>query len=245
MTAKTVQIAGISVQLTRKAVKNINLRVSREGRVNVSYPWHTSEAAVIAFVESKSDWIRAALSRTSLLGEKDPQAPAPITSGHTVSVWGHPYNLRIIHGPKRRAARIFVHDVVITLPNRYLNDLASETSQRATRKTFDDFLAQEMRTVLPELTAAMETRAQKQASRYKIRRMKSRWGSCNTCTGAITLNLELAEYDKEAVKYVIAHELTHLYVRRHNREFYALLATFYPNWKEVRASLKGARPSLR
>ena len=55
MTAKTVQIAGISVQLTRKAVKNINLRVSREGRVNVSYPWHTSEAAAIAFVESKSD----------------------------------------------------------------------------------------------------------------------------------------------------------------------------------------------
>ena len=125
MTAKTVQIAGISVQLTRKAVKNINLRVSREGRVDVSYPWHTSEAAAIAFVESKSDWIRTALSRASLLGEKNLQVPTPIASGHTVSVWGHPYNLRIIHGPKR-AARIFAHDVVITLPNRYLDDLASK-----------------------------------------------------------------------------------------------------------------------
>ena len=173
MTAKTVQIAGISVQLTRKAVKNINLRVSREGRVDVSYPWHTSETAAIAFVESKSDWIRTALSRTSLLGEKNFRTPTPIASGHTVSVWGHPYNLRIIHGPKR-AAHIFAHDVVITLPNRYLDDLASEASQQAVRKTFDEFLAQEMRTVLPEL-----------------------------------------------------------------------LATFYPNWKEVRASLKGARPSLR
>lgn len=244
MTTKTVQIAGISIQLTRKRVKNINLRVSREGRVNVSYPWHTSEAAVIAFVESKSDWIRAALSRTSSLGEKDLRTPAPIASGHTVSVWGHPYNLRIIRGPKR-TARIFAHDVVITLPNRYLDDLASEVSQQAVRKTFDEFLAKEMRTVLPELTAAMETKAQKHASRYKIRRMKSRWGSCNIKTGAITLNLELAEHDKEALKYVIAHELTHLYVRGHNREFYALLATFYPNWKEVRASLKGARPSLR
>ena len=244
MTAKTVQIAGISVELTRKTVKNINLRVSREGRVNVSYPWHTSEAAAIAFVESKSDWIRAALSRTFSLGEKNFRTPTPIASGHTVSVWGHPYNLRIIHGPKR-AARIFAHDVVITLPNRYLNDLASEASQQAVRKTFDEFLAQEMRTVLPELTATMETKAQKHASQYKVRRMKSRWGSCNIKTGTITLNLELAEHDKEALKYVIAHELTHLYVRGHNREFYALLATFYPNWKEVRASLKGARPSLR
>ena len=244
MTAKTVQIAGIPVQLTRKRVKNINLRVSREGRVDVSYPWHTSEATAIAFVESKSDWIRTALSRTSSLGEKNSAGPDIIVSGHTVSVWGHPYNLRIIHGPKR-AVRIFVHDVVITLPNRYLDDLASEASQQAVRKTFDEFLAQEMRTVLPELTAAMETKAQKQASRYKIRRMKSRWGSCNIKTGAITLNLELAEHDKKALKYVIAHELTHLYVRGHNREFYALLATFYPNWKEVRASLKGARPSLR
>ena len=244
MTAKTVQIAGISVELTRKTVKNINLRVSREGRVNVSYPWHTSEAAVIAFVESKSDWIRAALSRTSSLGEKDLRTPAPIASGHTVSVWGHPYNLHIIHGPKR-TARIFAHDVIITLPSRYLDDLASTPSQQAIRKTFDDFLAQEMRAVLPELTTAMETKAQKHASRYKVRRMKSRWGSCNIKTGTITLNLELAEHDKEALKYVIAHELTHLYVRGHNREFYALLATFYPNWKEVRASLKGARPSLR
>lgn len=244
MTAKTVQIAGISVQLTRKAVKNINLRVSREGRVDVSYPWHTPEAAAIAFVESKSDWIRTALSRTSSLGEKNLGAPTSIASGHTVSVWGHPYNLHIVHGPKR-TAHIFAHDVVITLPNRYLGDLASEVSQQAIRKTFDEFLAQEMRTVLPELTATMETRAQKQASRYKIRRMKSRWGSCNIKTGTITLNLELAEHDKEALKYVIAHELTHLYVRGHNREFYALLATFYPNCKEVRASLKGARPSLR
>lgn len=244
MTAKTVQIAGISVELTRKTVKNINLRVSREGRVNVSYPWHTSEAAVIAFVESKSDWIRAALSRTSSLGEKDLRTPAPIASGHTVSVWGHPYNLRIIRGPKR-TARIFAHDVIITLPSRYLDDLASTPSQQAIRKTFDEFLAQEMRAVLPELTTAMETKAQKHASRYKVRRMKSRWGSCNIKTGTITLNLELAEHDKEALKYVIAHELTHLYVCGHNREFYALLATFYPNWKEVRASLKGARPSLR
>ncbi|OFR22376.1 hypothetical protein HMPREF2898_01195 [Atopobium sp. HMSC064B08] len=244
MTAKTVQIAGISVELTRKTVKNINLRVSREGRVNVSYPWHTSEAAVIAFVESKSDWIRAALSRTSSLGEKDLRTPAPIASGHTVSVWGHPYNLRIIRGPKR-TARIFAHDVIITLPSRYLDDLASTPSQQAIRKTFDVFLAQEMRAVLPELTTAMETKAQKHASRYKVRRMKSRWGSCNIKTGTITLNLELAEHDKEALKYVIAHELTHLYVCGHNREFYALLATFYPNWKEVRASLKGARPSLR
>ncbi|MFC2628980.1 MAG: M48 family metallopeptidase [Lancefieldella rimae] len=244
MATKTVQIAGISVQLTRKAVKNINLRVSREGRVDVSYPWHTSEAAAIAFVESKSDWIHTALSRISSLGEKNLGASTPIVSGHTVSVWGHPYNLRIIHGPKR-TARISAHDVVITLPNRYLDDLASEASQQAIRKTFDEFLAQEMNAVLSELTADMETKAQKQASWYKIRRMKSRWGSCNIKTGAITLNLELAEHDKEALKYVIAHELTHLYVRGHNREFYALLATFYPNWKEVRASLKGARPSLR
>ena len=243
MTTKTVWIAGISVQLTRKTVKNINLRVSREGRVDVSYPWHTSEAVAIAFIESKSDWIRAALSRASS-GEKDFQAPTPIASGHTVSVWGHPYNLHIIHGPKR-TARIFAHDVVITLPNRYLDDLASETSQRAIHKTFDEFLAQELRAVLPELTTAMETKVQKRASRYKVRRMKSRWGSCNIKTGTITLNLELAEHDKEALKYVIAHELTHLYVRGHDRRFYALLATFYPNWKEVRASLKGARPSLR
>lgn len=241
--AKTVQIAGIPVQLTQKRVKNINLRVTREGRVVVSYPWHTSEAVVLAFIESRSDWIRATLSRTSLPSKKN-SAGQNIISGCEVSVWGQPYALQIIPG-SRRTAYISAHDLVITLPNRYLNDLTSETSQSAIRKTFDEFLAKEMRKILPEMTAAAEAKAGRSASLYRTRRMKSRWGSCNTKTGAITLNLELAEHNPEALKYVIAHELTHLYVRRHNKEFYALLTTFYPNWKEVRSGLKNARPSLR
>ncbi len=242
--AKTVEIAGIPVQFTRKRVKNINLRVTREGRVSVSYPWHTPEAAAIAFIESRSDRIQDALSRASSLGEKNSASQDIIASGHTVSIWGQPYALQIIP-ESRRTAYISAHDLVITLPNRYLNDLTSETSQSAIRKTFDEFLAQEIRKVLPDLTRSAEATSKRRASCYRIRRMKSRWGSCNTKTGAITLNLELAEHGKEALKYVIAHELTHLYVRGHNKEFYTLLATFYPNWKEVRASLKGARPSLR
>lgn len=241
---KTVKVAGISVQLTQKRVKNINLRVTREGRVVVSYPWHTSEAVVLAFIESRSNWIQDALSRASSLGEKNFAGPDIIASGHTVSIWEQPYTLQIVLGSKR-TAHISAHDLVITLPNRYLNDLTSETSQSAIRKTFDEFLAKEMRKILPEMTAAAEAKAGRSASLYRTRRMKSRWGSCNTKTGAITLNLELAEHNPEALKYVIAHELTHLYVRGHNREFYVLLATFYPNWKKVRASLKGARPSLR
>ncbi len=241
--AKAVEIAGIPVQLTRKRVKNINLRVTREGRVSVSYPWHTPEAAAIAFIESRSDWIQDALSRASSLGEKN-SAGQNIISGCEVSVWGQPYALQIIP-ESRRTAYISAHDLVITLPNHYLNDLTSETSQSAIRKTFDEFLVKEMRKILPEMTAAAEAKAGRSASLYRTRRMKSRWGSCNTKTGAITLNLELAEHNPEALKYIIAHELTHLYVRRHNKEFYALLTTFYPNWKEVRSGLKNARPSLR
>ena len=67
--------------------------------------------------------------------------------------------------------------------------------------------------------------------------MKTRWGSCNVRTAAITLNLQLAQYDVRALRYVITHELTHLWVRGHDGRFYARMDQYFPNWRNVRKEL--------
>ncbi len=80
MTTKTVQIAGISVQLTRKAVKNINLRVSREGRVNVKpiYPWRAPKRLRCLCVES--DPIGSAPLFLAPLPDEERTATPPMAS---------------------------------------------------------------------------------------------------------------------------------------------------------------------
>ena len=69
--------------------------------------------------------------------------------------------------------------------------------------------------------------------------MKSRWGSCNTKTGHIRLNLLLAAHPRICTDYVVLHELAHLKHPNHGTEFKALLSALMPDWRSVRALLRG------
>lgn len=72
-----------------------------------------------------------------------------------------------------------------------------------------------------------------------IRRMTTRWGTCNTATKRVTLNLELARRDPSLLEYVIVHELAHLIERGHNARFYAVMDEHLPDWKHRRRVLNG------
>lgn len=72
----------------------------------------------------------------------------------------------------------------------------------------------------------------------KIRKMTSRWGVCNIKNRNVTLNLELSKYDIEALDYVIVHELSHFIHPNHSKDFWLLVAKYYPRYKEVRKYLK-------
>lgn len=76
------------------------------------------------------------------------------------------------------------------------------------------------------------------ASEFKVKMMKSRWGSCNHVTRAITLNFRLALYPKECLDYVVIHELAHLVHPNHSPRFWELVEQYCPDWKRIRRSLR-------
>ena len=67
--------------------------------------------------------------------------------------------------------------------------------------------------------------------------MTTRWGSCNTTTGKIWLNIQLAKKTPECVEYVILHELVHLEEKNHNDRFITIMDKYMPMWKEIKDSL--------
>lgn len=71
-----------------------------------------------------------------------------------------------------------------------------------------------------------------------IRKMKTRWGVCNIKLKKITLNLELIKKDIKYLDYVIVHELSHLVVNNHSKEFYDVVKILIPNYKEIRKEMK-------
>lgn len=72
----------------------------------------------------------------------------------------------------------------------------------------------------------------------KIRKMKTRWGVCNTKNNNVTLNFELFRYDERCLDYVIVHELSHFLVQNHSKSFWNVVEKYYPNYKEIKKILK-------
>ena len=93
--------------------------------------------------------------------------------------------------------------------------------------------------VLPQVIRKCERITGLHALEWKLRDMKTRWGSCNIQKKRIWLNIQLAAYPRECLEYVVTHELVHLLVPGHGKEFWAYMDRFFPEWKRVRKVLNG------
>jgi predicted metal-dependent hydrolase len=109
---------------------------------------------------------------------------------------------------------------------------------KAKRKAaLDAWYRSEVEKAAPPLLAKWEAVIGVKAGKLRVRRMKSRWGSCNIATRAICLNSELAKRDPRGLEYVVVHELVHLLERRHNARFKRFMDRFLPGWKPIKKSL--------
>jgi predicted metal-dependent hydrolase len=77
-----------------------------------------------------------------------------------------------------------------------------------------------------------------ETNRVRLRRMKTRWGVCNISTRIITINSELTKYPEQCLEYVVVHELAHLKIAAHNKEFWAIVENALPDYKLWRKTLK-------
>lgn len=72
----------------------------------------------------------------------------------------------------------------------------------------------------------------------KGRSMHSMWGNCNTKTKVITLNWELLNFPQVCVDYVVFHEMTHFLYIYHDKNFYAYISRYMPDYKEAVKKMK-------
>ena len=79
-----------------------------------------------------------------------------------------------------------------------------------------------------------------QVAAWGVKKMKTKWGSCNAEARRIWLNLELAKKPVQCLEYIVVHELVHLLERRHSDQFSALMDRHLPDWRSRRALLNGA-----
>ncbi len=98
-------------------------------------------------------------------------------------------------------------------------------------------LRRELKRAVPPLLREWAAVVGVEVPEFRIRRMTTRWGTCNIQARRITLNLELARREPELLEYVVVHELAHLIERGHNARFYSVMDAALPDWKLRRKAL--------
>jgi hypothetical protein len=155
-----------------------------------------------------------------------------MTTGESHYVWGVRYRLKVIERPGRAHAELDGDRLLLYLP--------SDTAADHRRQLLDRWYRAQLRTAIPGLVTTWEPAIGVSVLRWSIRRMKTKWGSCNRETGHIWFNVELAKKHPLCLEYIVVHEMTHLLERTHGQRFTKLMDKFLPEWRRRRDELNGA-----
>lgn len=232
-----MQLTNLPITITRKKIKNMYLRVHPDGTVTISAPKRLSDKAIREFVNSKADWIAAQLQKLEERKRAEQQAGAkrftePVyLTGEIHYYWGCPCKL-LVEETTGKSSVEFLENQQNILMHAPAN---STTEQR--KHLLEEFYRRELKAVVPHLLEKYVPIVGKVPTEWRIRNMKTRWGTCNTKEGRIWLSLNLAKKHPDCLDYVIVHELTHLYVPNHSKAFWARMDIYYPEWREVRKLL--------
>ena len=231
----------VQIELHRKKIKNLYLRVHPDGRVTLSAPKRLSDKAIRDFLTSKSDWIQT--QRGKMLSRKNSVSRQELTysTGEKHYLWGQPYILVVEETPGRSSAAvtkvIWEEQEENSSPAILLRAPAGSTLEQR-KHLLDEFYRSELIAAIPNLMEKYSRIVGKAPEEWRIRNMKTRWGTCNVVDKRIWLSLHLAKKDPRCLEYVIVHELTHLYEPNHSKAFWERVGKYYPDWKAVRKLLK-------
>ena len=225
--SSTIAFVELEVSLIFKEVKHVQLSVHPpDGRVSMVAPNGIREDVARAFAISKLDWIRSQQERFS---RQIRETPREFIERESHYLWGKRYLLNVKEADAKPS--ISLDHRTITLSVRP----GSEAFKRST--VMHDWHKSLLHTAIPSLIAKWETRLGVNVNSYFLRRMKTKWGSCNHRARTIRLNTELVKKPRHLLEYVVVHEMLHLMERRHNEGFVRLLSKHYPSWRDARVEL--------
>lgn len=226
-----ITVNGMVVDVVRKKIKNLHLAVyPPSGRVRVAAPLHIDDEAVRLAVISRLAWIR---KQQAKFERQERQSRREYVSGESHFYQGNRYLLNVIYCdgiPK-----------VILRNNTHIDLLVRNGSDTAKRgHILQEWYRQQLKDAIPLHIAKWEVIIGVEIADWRVRQMKTRWGTCNIEQRRIWLNLELAKKSTRCLEYIIVHELIHMLERRHNERFIALMDQFLPLWRILREELNQA-----
>jgi predicted metal-dependent hydrolase len=226
----SISVGGIDIQIDRKEIKNLHVGVyPPHGRVRVATPVKIDDEAVRLAVVSKLSWIKKQVRHFQ---EQPRQTKREMVSGESHYFLGKRYLLEVVYGAIR-------HEVILKHSIIELH-VRTGTSTENRLKLINEWYREQLHSIVQKLIPKWNERIGIELNSWSIKKMRTKWGSCNVDKKNILLNLNLAKTPVECIEYIVVHEMVHLLERHHNDNFKSLMDLYLPSWKEKRDKLNNS-----
>lgn len=229
-TSTYLTVRGIDIDVVYKDIKNVHIGVYPPmGRVRVAAPERLNDDHVRLAVIQRLSWIK---TQREQLRNAQRQTEREMVTGESHYVWGVRHRLKVVKRPGRPHFEVDGERLILYVPER--------TTAERRRELLERWHREQLRIAVPDFIAKWEPLLEVSVPRWSIRRMKTKWGSCNRVSGHIWFNVELAKKHPDCLEYIAVHEMTHLLERNHGERFTRLMDKFLPDWRSRRDELNAA-----
>lgn len=222
-----IKLGNINVDVVLKDIKNIHLSVyPPNGRVKIAAPLRMDLDTIRVYAISKLGWIK---KQQHKIQGQEREAPREYITRESHYFFGKRYLLKLVI--KNATPTVTLKHNTIELTVRPGSDVL--TRQRVLERWYRE----KLKAIAEKLIAKWEKEMDVDVEDLGIKKMKTKWGTCNIDAKRIWLNLELAKKPSKCVEYIVVHEMVHLLERRHNDKFIAYMNKYLPEWRELKSEL--------
>lgn len=226
-----LQIGGIDVEVVRKEIKNLHVGVyPPTGRVRVAAPRRLGDEAVRLAIISRLGWIRR---QRAAFESQLRQSERELVSGESQYYRGRRYLLHVEESKRATGVRLAGR-------SRMVLTVRPGSGRTERDVVLQRWYRQQLRDHIPPVLEKWQERLGEAVDDVRIKRMRTRWGSCNAEARRIWLNVELIKKSPSCLEYVLLHEMVHLVERRHGDRFRNLMDQLMPTWRFRRDTLNRA-----
>jgi len=224
--------AKIFYTLIKSKRKTIGIKIDQNGEVKVTVPLYLGKKQIEEVIRGKADWIISKVNKVREMGADI--VPRNFVSGEKLLYLGKEYTLKVVDRDLTKP-EVCMQDDTISV---YISVRLSEESRKQTvKETLIKWYKQHFSEVVNGRIEKYSLKLNATPCKVAIKDQKTRWGSCSV-RGNINLNWRLVMAPVDIIDYVVVHELCHLKIMNHSKDFWSLVEFVLPCYKEKRKWLK-------
>jgi len=213
----------VEYTVTKKKIKNFIIRIYPNLRIAVSVPLYASNKDIENFIQSKKEWIETTLEKIKVAKENK-----NTLKESSIKILGKEIDKKIIESDLER----------IRLTNTSIYIYSKEIDNTQIDKKLLEWKVEKLKVILDEYLNKYTKLLNRNIDYYQIKKLSSAWGIYHKKENYISFNSDLIEKDIECIEYVVLHELCHIFYMNHQKDFWALVEKYMPDYKVRRKNLK-------